>query len=455
MLSELSVKNYEEAERYLLEIPKFTSKNPLEATRDFYQYLFSYALKGKSFENKVIHIAGTNGKGSVCAYLNSILEQGGMRVGMFTSPHLVTMRERFKIAGENVSEALFLEALVWVREQLNKYREEKQISYEPTFFEMLFFMGFYLFTREAVDIILLETGLGGKLDATNVTSKPLLTIITEIGLDHMQYLGNTLSRIAGEKAGIIKHGVPVVYGMHNEEKKEATAVIAEKAHSLEAVTYCIQKDDIKGVNIGEKSIDFLVKSRYYDYIRLTVATSALYQIENAALAIRATDALQDIWKQRKTQNQISLDMIQQGVLKMKWEARMEEIMPDVYLDGGHNQDGVKAFLDTVTARQQFHKEEDRNILLFSAVNDKAYEEMIRMIAESDLFDEIYLTSIPGMRGTAVEELRDTFKQYTDQQIQIFKDVKQAWKECLASKGDKDTVYVAGSLYLAGLIKELL
>lgn len=451
MLLNLSVKDYEEAERYLLEIPKFTSKNPLEKTRGFYQYLFSYALKGKSFEEKVVHIAGTNGKGSVCAYMNEILKKSGKKVGMFTSPHLVTMRERFKINGENVSEKVFVEALLWVKEQLSAYEKTCPISYTPTFFEMLFFMGVYIFLTEETDIILLETGLGGRLDATNVTEHPLLTIITEIGLDHMQYLGDTLEKIAGEKAGIIKAGVPVVYGSHNDDKAVASDVISQKAASLNSPAYCIQKEEIKVENIGEKSIDFLVKSRYYDYIRLTIGTAALYQIENAAIAVRAIDALQDMWAHQE----ITREMIQQGIKDMRWEARMEEIAPGIFLDGGHNQDGVKAFLETVVARQKFHQTEDKNILLFSAVNDKAYEEMIRMIAESELFDSINITAIPGIRGTAIEELRDTFKHYTKQQVQVYEDARHAWEECRAKKGNRDTVYVVGSLYLAGLIKGFL
>lgn len=453
MLSELEIKSYEEAERFLLEIPKFTSKNPIDATRSFYQSLFCHALKNQTIEEKIIHIAGTNGKGSVCAYLQSILQLAGKKVGMFTSPHLVTMRERFRINGEMVSKALFLDAFLWVRKQLSEY--QKKVQYQPTFFEMLFFMSIYIFTQENVDIILLETGLGGKLDATNVTERPALTIITEIGLDHMQYLGDTIEKIAGEKAGIIKENVPIVYGDYDMEKKEAAKVIEQIADKKRAKAYCLHKEDMEIENIQEKSIDFLMKSRYYDYIRLTVSTTALYQVENASLAVLAIDALQDVYKQREESFSITEKMIWQGIRRTKWEARMEEILPDVFLDGGHNQDGIRAFLQTVASRQQFHGQNDKNILLFSAVKDKSYEDMIRMIAESSLFQEICITSIPGIRGTTVEELGNTFRKYTSKTIRICKDVSEAWNTCLGHKGDKDTMYIVGSLYLAGLIKELL
>ena len=197
---------YKEAEQYLLDTPKFTKKNPLENTKAFIKKLGEgmqvhlagteqkqetvLSVSGKKeadfirFEDmeNVIHVAGTNGKGSVCAYLNGILSEAGYKVGMFTSPHLVTMRERFRINGEPVSEETFTEAFCYVREQVLSGIKEQMFEH-PTFFEFLTGMAFIIFYWEKADILLLETGLGGRLDATNVIKKPLACVITNISLD--------------------------------------------------------------------------------------------------------------------------------------------------------------------------------------------------------------------------------------------------------------------------------
>ena len=456
MLTEKERYSYKQVEHFLLEIPKFTVKNPMEETRRFYEFLQtkeSGLLDG--FEHKVVHVAGTNGKGSVCAFLESIFRKSGKKTGMFTSPHLVTMRERFRIDGVPVSEETFVQAFQWVRQYVEQIK-----NYQPTFFEMLFFMSLFIFQKEAVDIILLETGLGGRLDATNVTEHPLLTIITEIGLDHTQYLGDTIEKIAAEKAGILKAGVPVVFGNLYAEKKAAAQVILERASQLQSSCHIVEKNVMKLEKIKEKSIDFSMHTRYYDYIRLTVKSPAVYQAENAALAVYACEALNDLQMQDTEADHskpyISKDVLEQGIMDMRWEARMEEVLPDVYIDGGHNQDGIRAFLQTVGARKQITgAAESKTILLFSVVKDKAYKEMIPMIVESGYFDEIIITSIPGMRCVSAEELSTLFQHYTGGRLRTFENPAEAFQMAMQDKGEKDHVYVAGSLYLAGILKGLL
>lgn len=192
------IKNYEQAVEYILDVPKFTKKNDMSDTKRFLK-----KLKNPEKDMKIIHIAGTNGKGSVCAYLCSVLKEAGFLTGMFTSPHLVDIRERFRIGGEMISEEQFLQVFLQVYENIDG-------DYHPTFFEYLFFMAILLFKKAKVDYCILETGLGGRLDATNAVEKKEISIITEIGFDHMEYLGSTLTEIAGEKAGIIKENTPVV-----------------------------------------------------------------------------------------------------------------------------------------------------------------------------------------------------------------------------------------------------
>ena len=215
---------YEQAQDYILEVPKFTTKNPLEETRGFYHFLQTRGYQEEKL-GKIIHIAGTNGKGSVCAFMDAVCRESGYRVGMFTSPHLISMRERFVIDGEMVSEEAFLEAFWWLEEAIDAYHEQKA-DYQPTFFERLFFMSLFLFQRAGVDISIMETGLGGRLDTTNVFEHPSVCVITEIGLDHMAYLGDTIEKIAEEKAGIIKEGSPVVFV---DKRPESTVVIEKRA----------------------------------------------------------------------------------------------------------------------------------------------------------------------------------------------------------------------------------
>lgn len=456
MLTNKEINSYEQAEQFLLDIPRFTTKNPMQDTKYFYQKLQRQEkelLAG--FENKIIHIAGTNGKGSVCAFFDSILRNGGMRTGMFTSPHLVTMRERFRINGEPVEEQHFLQAFQWVGRYLSE-----ETAYQPTFFEMLFFMSIYLFQKADVDIILLETGLGGRLDATNVTEHPLLTIITEIGLDHTQYLGDTIEEIAGEKAGIIKEGVPVVFEDLYEEKREAARVIQERASQLQSSCHILGRNVIRLEKIKEKSIDFSMHTRYYDYIRLTVKSPAMYQVENAALAVLACEVMTDLKEQMVKAGQkvpvLTGEILQKGIEEMVWEARMEEVLPDVYVDGGHNPDGIRAFLQTVKMQQQEKKFSiGKAILLYSVVKDKAYESIIPMLAKAGCFDDIVVTSIPGARSISAEELKLLFQQYTGINVRSFERAADAFEAVMQKKGEEDHVYIAGSLYLAGIIKGLL
>ena len=195
---------YKEAEAYINSVPKFTSKNKPENTMELIR-----RLGHPERSMKVIHVAGTNGKGSVCAFLSSMLTEGGKRTGLFTSPHLVKINERFQINNEPVSDEIFLNAY----ERVMKLVEEMQKDgfYHPAYFELLFAIGMVIFEEAQVEYLILETGLGGRLDATNIVEKPVVTVITSISLDHTEILGDTIEEIAGEKAGIIKQNIPIVY----------------------------------------------------------------------------------------------------------------------------------------------------------------------------------------------------------------------------------------------------
>lgn len=427
---------YGAAERYLSAVPKFTSKNSVEDTRRFLAHLGSPAQ-----ERKILHVAGTNGKGSVCAYLCSVLQKAGISCGMFTSPHLVSMRERFRISGEIVSEERFLWAFQKVMEALKILPEPLAASgYHPTFFEFLFFMGMLLFEEAGVEYVVLETGLGGRLDATNAVEQKSMCIITSIGYDHMEYLGETLSQIAAEKAGILRKDVPVVY---QKKQDEATCAIESYIQKIGAKSCPLEPDAIKERKIGNKTIDFSLHLLYYDYIGFTVSTSALYQVENASLAVQALSLLRE--------ERITAAILQQGIFEASWEGRMEEVLPSVYVDGAHNIDGICAFLETVGARPCAGK----RILLYSSVRDKQYREAAAALAQSGLFERICPVQMQGERALPLEELTDCFRQYSGLEMEPYRTLEKAFAEQAAHKNDTDEVYLVGSLYLVGEAKALL
>ncbi len=428
-------KEYQEAVRYLLEIPRFTKKNTLEDTKTFLHKLGD-PCGGKL----VIHVAGTNGKGSVCAYLSSVLEKAGYRTAMFTSPHLVTMRERFRVDGRMISETDFVRCLEIVKRHIAEGMPGRE-GYHPTFFETLFFMAMLYFERENAQVIVLETGLGGRLDATNSIGRKDLCILTEIGCDHMEYLGDTIEQIAGEKAGILQKGVPVVFA---DRRQEATRVILENADRLSCPAFPVSKRDIRNLDFHKNFIDFSYDTGYYGYVRCLLSTAAPYQAENAALTLRALDVLSD-------KLPVGMDALTEGMRQTRWEGRMEEILSGVYVDGAHNMDGIAALTEAVGRRGR----RGRRLLLFSAVREKQYREMTGLLAGGGLFDEIYITEMSNERGLPLKTMEEAFAAAGKRPAACFPKSSDALRTLLRDKRPGDEIYFAGSLYLAGEIKDLV
>ena len=424
---------YHTAEAYIYNIPKFTKKNDLNNTKRLLEALGSPAL-----HRKIIHVAGTNGKGSVCAYLNSFLLSEGKRVGMFTSPHLISMNERIRINGEVVAKAEFLSGYDRLKNLIDELPEELA---HPTFFEMLFLIAMCIFEKQQVEYVLLETGLGGRLDATNIIQDPEITILTRIGLDHCSYLGDTKKEIAGEKAGILKRGVPVVYLKKHEETRK---VIEKRALELACPMEGLGEDSFFIKNFKNKSIDFSYKSRYYDYVTFTVPGCAPYQVENISLALRAYECIRE-------REQVSVKRLQKAISHTKWEGRMEEVKEGIYVDGAHNEDGVLAFLDAVEHIPCI----GRRILLFSVVSDKDYGKMIKALADARLFQKIAAVCIKEKRGLSLEQLKENFLFCQENDVSFFSTVEQGMTYALSEKKKEDIIFVAGSLYLAGEVKSLL
>ncbi len=453
-MKEIVTSDYKEAEDFLNNIPKFTAKNPMEETKGFYDYLQACdgGIYSEKNMGKIVHVAGTNGKGSVCAFLQSICIESGYRTGMFISPHLITTRERFVIDGEIISEEEFLEAFNWLSVKLGEYRRIKP-KYSPTYFERLFFMGVYVFTKAKIDITILETGLGGRLDTTNVIKNPVVTVITEIGFDHMAYLGDTIEKIAGEKAGIIKPGVPVVY---SDRKNEVSGVLVKKAEEFGCKYYSVSKNDYKINEIKKKYIDFSVVSRYYDYCSLIADTTAVYQAENGAIAVRTAELL----NKDCDLNKITADSIKAGIKKMHWAGRMEEVLPGVFIDGAHNEDGIEAFVQSLNSVHDFRdmEKDTKCVIVFSVVKDKQYDRMIEMLCGISFVTDFVITHIPGERGANLAEIGSIFAGYVENapwKIHTCEKIEDAIKYGMGLKGDNGVMYVVGSLYLAGLVEEIL
>ena len=432
------ITTFQQAAAYLDETPRFTSKHTVEETK-----AFLHRLGDPDRRMRILHVAGTKGKGSVCAYLRGILEAAGYRVALFTSPHLVCIRERFQVAGEMISEEDFLRAFRHIYNMLDwgALEREEEGAYHPTYFEYLFFIAMVLFPERNPDFCILETGVGGRLDATNSVSRKEISVITHISKDHVNVLGDTLEQIAYEKAGIFAPKTPAVFW---DTCPETTAVFLRRAEELGISAHSVSKNDYSFSKFKRKTIDFCVSTRYYRYVTLSLRTIAAYQMENCALAIRAIELLE-------VGRTIRPEHIREGVARTFWAGRMEEVLPEVYVDGAHNEDGIRAFLETVAADGH----PGARTLLFAVAKDKDYERMAEELAGSGLFCRIAVTHMRSSRAVEAGELGRMFQKHPDCVFEEYGDVPGALLGLLEKRGSGERIYIAGSLYLVGEIKELL
>ncbi len=452
--------NYTEAVEYIESTPKFTKKNKPENTAELIR-----RIGNPERRMKVIHVAGTNGKGSVCAFLASILGKAGKRTGLFTSPHLVEITERFQVDQVPVSHETFTNAFARVKREIDAMIADGYAH--PAYFELLFAAGLLMFEEAGVEYLVLETGLGGRLDATNLVERPIACVLTSISLDHMEYLGNTVAQIAAEKAGIIKEGVPVIYDGRNPE---AERVILSQAKKMHAPTYRYDDSMCEILSKTDKSIDFMFDCSYDKIdtarkLRITVPFLAEYQIVNSSLAAMTAQVIgsqdmagvrPEVSAQRgetesgKKLCMISDEAIAEGIRQTRWQGRMETVLPGVVLDGAHNADGIREFIRTaadVRARMPVS-------LLFSAVVEKEYEKMIREICEDMRPEFVVVTQVGGARVVPADTLAEVFRRYTKVPVIAKADVAEAFEEALARRGDS-MLFCAGSLYLVGELKGLL
>lgn len=427
---------YEEAAAYIEEIPKFTKKHTLEHTKTFLKRLGNPAA-----DRKIVHVAGTNGKGSVCAYLQAILMAEGKRTGFFTSPHLVSVNERIRVDNIQIDNETFLKVF---RKVLKIVRQMVEDGIEhPSYFEFLFGMGMTAFAETDVEYIILETGLGGRLDATNAIDNPALAIITSISLDHTAILGDTIEKIAGEKAGIIKPGVPVFF---DGSSKKAAEVIKAKASELGVSCREVTKNAYEIQEVHRKYIAFSRRSAYDKDVIFQVPMCGCYQAMNAELALEASEYL-------LAGEEIHMDRWKEALAELHWEGRMERVGAHITVDGAHNPGAMEAFVESVKALDE--SERGEMVLLFSAVSDKKYDQMIEYLCENLDVKAYVVTQIEDERGVPAEELADVFRRYTDRSVYCKERLEDAVRTAMNERGETGEIYCLGSLYLVGMMKKLL
>lgn len=424
--------DYEEIEQYIENIPRFTKKNSLSHTAAFLAQLGNPQNK-----MKVIHVAGTNGKGSVCAFIASILNKCNKKTGLFTSPHLMELTERININGRNVTKEEFIQGFMAIK-SLAGDMEIKGYPH-PSYFEFLFLMAIYIFDRKRVEYVVLETGLGGRLDATNVIENPEVTVVTSIGYDHMDILGDTIEEIAVEKAGIIKENVPVVYQGENPLVNE---VIEKRAEEMHARSLACCHLDYKIVKKSANHIDFYLRCGYYLNNVFSVPFIAEYQVENAVLALMAVAQLQGIGNE--------IENVKSGLADVRWQGRMEQVMPGVYFDGAHNGPGIDAFVKTVSE----YSCSGNKYILFSAVKEKDYKYMVEKICLSIRPKKIFVTQIGGKRNLAAGKIAGEIDGIDSIDSYVSDSVQDAFFKALDEKKPEDVLFCVGSLYLIGELKEL-
>lgn len=340
---------------------------------------------------RAIHVAGTNGKGSVTAMLMSALRELGLKIGVYTSPHLVKVNERFSINGEEISDSEFFSLLNKVEQASQTLKQRDGL--DVTFFEYTTAVAFLWFVEKNVDLAIIEVGMGGRLDATNILPPSLVTIITRIGLDHTAYLGDTIEQIAGEKAGIIKQGTSLVVGANPEE---ALALFAREARA-KGVPMRLASEDIsvsrqRGSSFREQKLS--VESQDCSYGTIKLKLPASYQLENLAIVVSALEALQ-----QKLNVAFPTNVLKKGLEKAEWRGRFCMLTDDILVDGAHNPDGANALVEALLS---VAGKKARFVFVAGMCGDKATDSFMKVIAP--ICQSLYLTPINNPRSATTSEL---------------------------------------------------
>lgn len=383
--------DYEEAKRYVKMIQQGAK---MKLGLDTVQSLLEH-LGNPHHHLSVIHVAGTNGKGSTAAFIEAVLAETGKSIGRFVSPAVFDERETIRYRDAHtptryISKEEYARYMGQIRDAIDKMQEKGERT--PTEFEIETAMAFLAFQDWKCDVVLLETGMGGRFDATNVISQPICVVITPIAMDHTKFLGDTIEQIAMEKAGIIKKGVPVVTCQEKEAVREC---LQQVCHEKDAEIWFVEKDGIDIHSLGRDGIQF----SYLNHRNVKIGMAGRYQVENACLALECLNRL-------KTWCHISDRAVLHGMAKAAWQGRFQilDTDPVMVLDGAHNPNGMDAFCESAGAYFPYQKK----IGIMGVFADKAYGEISRRAAR--VFDVVYTVTPPSERGLSAVELANCLNE---------------------------------------------
>jgi dihydrofolate synthase/folylpolyglutamate synthase len=443
---------YDAAVRYLLSLGKELAAPTQAAAAKFNLENISVLTERLGRPDRaypVVHIAGTNGKGSTAAFVESILRHAGFRTGLYTSPHLERINERLRINGQEISDQEFAETFSRIQMLIEELLAAGKLRAHPTFFECVTALAFERFAQSRVEFGIFEVGLGGRLDATNIL-EPVLCVITRIDMDHENFLGHSLKDIAREKAGILKSGTSVVSA---PQHPEAMQVICARANELAAPL--IETAEMYALELAEENEDCQRKTeppRGCAHGKATERTTGLatkidlrlpgsFQAENALNAIAAAR-----WLQRRGYR-IPDQAIEEGISHAEWPGRLEKVhsQPDVYLDGAHNPSAareVATFLHRYFAGRRIW-------LLFGALRDKAVDEIAGVLFPFAF--HVVFTQPGTSRAISASQLAEIAGHHAER-FSVIHDAEEALENILAKAAATDVVFVTGSLYLVGQIR---
>lgn len=423
--------NYQEALNYINESHKFGIRLGLDNMRNLLELLGNPQDK-----LNVIHVAGTNGKGSTCSFMTSILKESGYKVGLYTSPFLETFTERIKINGENIPEEDVARIVTLIKEKI------EQGDIYPTEFEIVTAMAFYYYCEQGVDFVALEVGLGGRYDATNIIKTSDVSVITSISLDHVGILGDTVAKIAYEKGGIIKeNGTVMVYDQSDEAKDVIKDICKEKNAKYIEVKF----DDIniKQSDIYSQVYDCSIMGKKYKDLEIKLIGD--HQVNNSILALSAIDFLKETKGLKITEEDI-----RKGLINTKWPGRIEKIMekPIFIIDGAHNEDGARSLAKAIDKNFNGKKA----TLLIGMLEDKDIDGVLEILMP--YFNKVITTTPDNPRAIDSEKLKDKISKYVDN-IVSKPSIEEAVEYTLKNSSEDDIVISAGSLYMIGTVRTLV
>ena len=417
--------NYEEARKYLTEVTKYGSVPGLDSIRELMR-----RLGNPQDKLKFIHIAGTNGKGSVLAYLSTILKKAGYRTGRYVSPTLFSYRERIQVDGERIGREELARLTEIVRDASEDM--ERDGLCHPTSFETETAVAWLYFAEQNCDIVVLETGMGGTLDATNIVRTTVLEILTPVSMDHMEFLGDTLAAIAGQKAGIIKPHTTVVSA---QQEAEAMEVIEKTCREKECTLHTVDQESLSDVVYGWDR----QKLSYRNWKDVEISLAGRYQIQNAMTALEAVNALRELGYK------IADSDVYEGMRETVWRGRFTVIRknPAVILDGAHNPAAARELKSSL--EQYFSGRTLRYI--FGMFRDKDHEKVIELTAP--LAEHIITVETPdNVRATPAETLKEEVAR-VNPSVEAAKSIADAVEKTLSQASPEDVIVIFGSLSFLG------